>query len=61
MPNQGSPNIMAQATTDAEVEDAYGVSMDQGIEGQQASVEMPYQEFLYGNSTARNGGRPSIR
>ena len=45
MPNQGSPNIMAQATTDAEVEDAYGVSVDQGIEGQQASVEMPYQEF----------------
>jgi len=39
MPNQGSPNIMAQATTDAEVEDAYGVSMDQGIEGQQASAE----------------------
>jgi len=45
MPNQGSPNIMAQATTDTEVEDAYGVSVDQGIEGQQASVEMPYQEF----------------
>ena len=45
MPNQGSPNIMAQATTDAEVEEAYGVSMDEGIEGQQASVQMPYQEF----------------
>jgi hypothetical protein len=45
MPDQGSPNIMAQATTDAEVEDAYGVSVDQGIEGQQASVQMPYQEF----------------
>ena len=39
MPNQGSPNIMTQATTDAQVEDAYGVSMDQGIEGQQASAE----------------------
>jgi hypothetical protein len=45
MPNQGSPNIMAQATTDTEVEDAYGVSVDEGIEGQQASVQMPYQEF----------------
>jgi len=45
MPNQGSPNIMAQATTDAQVEDAYGISVDQGIEGQQASVQMPYQEF----------------
>ena len=45
MPNQGSPNIMAQARTDAEVEDAYGVSVDQGIEGHQASGQMPYQEF----------------
>ena len=45
MPNQGSPNIMAQATTDTEVEDAYGVSVDQATEGQQASVQMPYQEF----------------
>ena len=45
MPNQGSPNIMAQATTDAEVEEAYGVSVDQAAEGQQASVQMPYQEF----------------
>ena len=45
MPNQGSPNIMTQATTDTEVEDAYGVSMDQATDGQQASVQMPYQEF----------------
>ena len=40
MPNQGSPNIMAQATTDAEVEDAYGVSMEQ-----QPTVQMAYEEF----------------
>jgi len=45
MPNQGSPNIMAQATTDTEVEDAYGVSMDQANEGQQSTVQMPYEEF----------------
>jgi len=31
-PNQGSPSIMDRATTDTEVEDAYGVSMDEGIE-----------------------------
>jgi len=45
MPNQGSPNIMAQATTDTEVEEAYGVSMDQGTEGQQPTVQMAYEEF----------------
>jgi hypothetical protein len=31
-PNQGSPSIMDRAITDTEVEDAYGVSMDEGIE-----------------------------
>ena len=31
-PNQGSPSIMDRARTDTEVEDAYGVSMDEGIE-----------------------------
>ena len=31
-PNQGSPGIMSQATTDTEVEDAYGIPMGGGIE-----------------------------
>ena len=31
-PNQGSPSIMDRARTDTEVEDAYGVSVDEGIE-----------------------------
>ena len=31
-PNQGSPNIMERATTDTEVEDAYGVPVGGGIE-----------------------------
>ena len=31
-PNQGSPGIMSQATTDAEVENAYGIPMGGGIE-----------------------------
>ena len=30
-PNQGSPGIMDRATTDMEVEDAYGVSVGSGI------------------------------
>ena len=31
-PNQGSPGIMSQATTDAEVENAYGIPVGGGIE-----------------------------
>ena len=31
-PNQGSPSIMERATTDTEVEDAYGVPVGEGIE-----------------------------
>ena len=31
-PNQGSPSIMSQATTDTEVEDAYGIPVGEGIE-----------------------------
>ena len=31
-PNQGSPSIMDRARTDTEVEEAYGVSVDEGIE-----------------------------
>ena len=31
-PNQGSPSIMERATTDQEVEDAYGVPMGGGID-----------------------------
>ena len=31
-PNQGSPSIMERATTDTEVEDAYGVPVGGGIE-----------------------------
>jgi len=31
-PNQGSPGIMSQATTDAEVENAYGIPVGEGIE-----------------------------
>ena len=31
-PNQGSPGIMDRATTDTEVEDAYGVPVSGGIE-----------------------------
>ena len=31
-PNQGAPGIMRQATTDTEVEDAYGIPVGEGIE-----------------------------
>ena len=37
-PNQGSPNIMERATTDTEVEDAYGVSVDEGIESLRGGI-----------------------
>ena len=37
-PNQGSPSIMGRATTDTEVEDAYGVSVDEGIESLRGNI-----------------------
>jgi hypothetical protein len=37
-PNQGSPSIMDRATTDTEVEDAYGVSVDEGIESLRGNI-----------------------
>ena len=37
-PNQGSPGIMDRATTDQEVEDAYGVSVDEGIESLRGGI-----------------------
>ena len=37
-PNQGSPNIMERATTDTEVEDAYGVPVNQGIESIRGNI-----------------------
>ena len=37
-PNQGSPSIMDRARTDTEVEDAYGVSMDEGIESLRGNI-----------------------
>ena len=37
-PNQGSPSIMDRATTDQEVEDAYGVPMGGGIESLRGGI-----------------------
>ena len=37
-PNQGSPSIMDRARTDTEVEDAYGVSVDEGIESLRGGI-----------------------
>ena len=37
-PNQGSPSIMGRAVTDTEVEDAYGVSVDEGIESLRGNI-----------------------
>ena len=37
-PNQGSPSIMDRARTDTEVEDAYGVSVDEGIESLRGNI-----------------------
>ena len=31
-PNQGSPSIMDRSVTDMEKQDAFGISMDEGIE-----------------------------
>jgi len=37
-PNQGSPSIMSQATTDTEVEDAYGIPVGEGIESLRGGI-----------------------
>ena len=37
-PNQGSPSIMERATTDQEVEDAYGVPMGGGIDSLRGNI-----------------------
>ena len=37
-PNQGSPSIMERATTDTEVEDAYGVPVGGGIESLRGNI-----------------------
>ena len=37
-PNQGSPSIMDRARTDTEVEDAYGVSVGEGIESLRGGI-----------------------
>ena len=37
-PNQGSPGIMSQATTDTEVEDAYGIPVGEGIESLRGNI-----------------------
>ena len=37
-PNQGSPSIMDRATTDQEVEDAYGVPLGGGIESLRGGI-----------------------
>jgi len=37
-PNQGSPGIMDRATTDQEVEDAYGVPLGGGIESLRGGI-----------------------
>jgi hypothetical protein len=37
-PNQGSPSIMDRATTDQEVEDAYGVPVGGGIESLRGGI-----------------------
>ena len=37
-PNQGSPSIMERATTDTEVEDAYGIPVNQGIESLRGNI-----------------------
>jgi len=37
-PNQGSPNIMERATTDTEVEEAYGSPVGAGIESLRGGV-----------------------
>ena len=37
-PNQGSPSIMERATTDTEVEDAYGIPVGEGIESLRGGI-----------------------
>ena len=37
-PNQGSPSIMDRAVTDMEKQDAFGISMDEGIESLRGGI-----------------------
>jgi hypothetical protein len=37
-PNQGSPGIMDRAVTDMEKQDAFGISMDEGIESLRGGI-----------------------
>ena len=37
-PNQGSPSIMDRSVTDMEKQDAFGISMDEGIESLRGNI-----------------------